>query len=145
MKVPFLFRNFDVSKKNLVKNVHCTFMTGTFLSPHPLRRQHSQETFLRCLFIIQNSKSAPGSRCPPPPHNLLMLLRPWYGCGFDLRTIPTNMIELICLFCVRWRRERIKMVTINLREISQGAQALICISVVCFSVYLFYECLYIAF
>ena len=27
----------------------------------------------------------------------------------------------------------------------QGAQALICISVVCFSVYLFYECLYIAF
>ena len=29
--------------------------------------------------------------------------------------------------------------------LSQGAQALICISVVCFSVYLFYECLYIAF
>jgi hypothetical protein len=29
--------------------------------------------------------------------------------------------------------------------IPQGAQALICISVVCFSVYLFYECLYIAF
>jgi hypothetical protein len=27
----------------------------------------------------------------------------------------------------------------------QGAQALVCISVVCFSVYLFYECLYIAF
>ena len=30
-------------------------------------------------------------------------------------------------------------------ENPQGAQALICISVVCFSVYLFYECLYIAF
>ena len=30
-------------------------------------------------------------------------------------------------------------------KITQGAQALICISVVCFSVYLFYECLYIAF
>jgi hypothetical protein len=29
--------------------------------------------------------------------------------------------------------------------ISTGAQALICISVVCFSLYLFYECLYIAF
>ena len=28
---------------------------------------------------------------------------------------------------------------------AQGAQALICISVVCFSVYLFYECLYTAF
>jgi hypothetical protein len=33
----------------------------------------------------------------------------------------------------------------ELQMSAQGAQALICISVVCFSVYLFYECLYIAF
>jgi hypothetical protein len=35
-KVPFLFGNFDVFKKNLVKNVQFRYgMTGTFFFPSP--------------------------------------------------------------------------------------------------------------
>ena len=50
-KVPFLLGNFQVFKKNLVKNVQFRYgTTGKFFSPP--RRQHFRE-------------SAPRSRCPP--------------------------------------------------------------------------------
>ena len=65
---------------------------------------------------------APGQKkddkCPAPGHTDSFI-----ECILDLQTSITLLASLI----------------------AQGAQALICISVVCFSVYLFYECLYIAF
>jgi hypothetical protein len=52
------------------------------------------------------------------------------------------MLVVAALIC-----ETLKLpgVYVHHNALPQGAQALICISVVCFSVYLFYECLYIAF
>ena len=51
-KMPFLFGNFDVFKKNLLKNVQFRYgMTGNSLPPHPtLRRQHFREKNFRCPF-----------------------------------------------------------------------------------------------
>jgi hypothetical protein len=47
-KVPFLFGNFQVFLKNLVKNVQ--FRYGTTGKPPPPRRQHFREKFFRCPF-----------------------------------------------------------------------------------------------
>jgi hypothetical protein len=64
-KVPFLFGNFDVSKKNVVKNVQFRYgMTGKFFYG---------KIFLGALFNIQKGPWKPG---PPPPPNLLMLPTP---------------------------------------------------------------------
>ena len=52
-KVPFLFGNFQVFLKNLVKNVQFRYSTtGKFFLPHtpPPRRQHFRENFFRCPF-----------------------------------------------------------------------------------------------
>ena len=54
-KMPFLFGNFDVFKKNLLKNVQFRYgMTGKLFfapPPHPtLRRQHFREKNFRCPF-----------------------------------------------------------------------------------------------
>jgi hypothetical protein len=52
-KVPFLFGNFQVFLKNLVKNVQYRYATTgkCFLPPlPPHRRQHFRENFLGALF-----------------------------------------------------------------------------------------------
>ena len=58
-RCPFCFRNFDVFKTNLVKNVHCALQFGMVLPLEhfcsPLPPQHSFSLF----------KSDPGNRCPP--------------------------------------------------------------------------------
>jgi hypothetical protein len=50
-KVPFLFGNFQVFLKNLVKNVQFRYATtGKFFFRPPPRRQHFLENFFRCPF-----------------------------------------------------------------------------------------------
>ena len=63
----------------------------------------------------------------------------WAGMGTEIEEMVSK-----CPMCNENRNSNAKQPLIP-HEIPQGAQALICISVVCFSVYLFYECLYIAF
>jgi hypothetical protein len=68
-KVPFLFGNFDVFKKNLVKNVPLRYgMTGKLFSPPPPRSPLQSPTFpkkiFRCLFNIQK---CPWKPVPPLP------------------------------------------------------------------------------
>ena len=63
-KVSFLFGNFQVFKKNLVKHVqfrYCT--TGKFFFSPP-RRQHFREKFFRCPF--QYPKVPLEAGVPPP-------------------------------------------------------------------------------
>ena len=69
-KLPFLFGNFDVLKKNLVKNVQFLYgMMGKFLFPPP-----SSPTFpFRCPFQYPKVPLEAGA---PPPPNLLMLPTP---------------------------------------------------------------------
>jgi hypothetical protein len=64
-KAPFLFGNFHVFKKNLIKNVQFRYDGKMFLPPSP-RRQHIRENFLGALFNIQKCPCMePGA--PPPP------------------------------------------------------------------------------
>ena len=71
-KVPFLFGNFDVFKKNLVKNVPLRYgMTGKLFFPPPpppprvppSRRQRFRKKFLGALFNIHK---CPWKPVPPP-------------------------------------------------------------------------------
>jgi hypothetical protein len=77
-KVPFLFGNFQVFLKNLVKNVQYRYATtGKFFLPPP---QHFWEKFFRCPFRYPKVPLEAGA-----PPNLLMLPTPLAASKLSMR------------------------------------------------------------